>query len=127
MFWHPASVATELMPDTSGLVLIFAAIGALGGALAAVHYSDERQPPTIWGVAKRTIVGFGLGMATGMFGLAKWKLDDAQKYWVGFYALISGFVGPYAVWNFIVDYVINRLRATLLTKTSDSPSKGDPP
>jgi hypothetical protein len=120
------TAAAELLPDHSGLVLIYAGVGALGGALAAVHFSDDATPPALWGVAKRTIVGFGLGLATGFFSLARWTMDDALKYWVALYALLAGFVGPYAVWNIAVDYVLSRLKNVMPAKTTTRP-KGDSP
>lgn len=90
--------ATPLLPDRAGLLLIYAAVGCLGGVAAAAHQSELRVP-SLWSVLQRAIVGLATGGAAGMLGLAKLGVEDSAFYWTMFASMVSGFVGPVWVWQ----------------------------
>jgi hypothetical protein len=118
-----AILAAVLLPEHTGFAVVCAVIGLLGGAIAAVHFSSDRELPGLKTVCRRAIVGFGLGLATGLYRLANNPMaEDKEIYLTLLYALGSGFFGIMTWLRLLPEPVRNAL--AILGK---QPAKREPP
>lgn len=89
------------MPERWGLLLVFAAVGLIGGGAASAALSPK-EAPTLWDVSRRLITGLFCGLVVGgglMWKLGSDGLDDGEVYLSIASCAAAGFVGPYGLWR----------------------------
>jgi len=93
-----AAEALSILPERSGLILVYAGCGALGG-LAAGLLRYLSAFPAISELAMRAIVGFVVGLACGAACLWKFGSEDSAVWLSMFSCIVGGFSGPAAAFS----------------------------
>jgi hypothetical protein len=86
-----------LLPARWGLLIVYAAFGAMGGGCAALV---NRSPAGLRKIVERALVGVAPAVAVGAFTHSQHDLITDQDVWRAIcLSVVSGFIGPLAVFK----------------------------